>query len=99
MTKSAALCLADDGIRVNTVLPGLVDTPFLDKYRNTGGLDDSIRRTPLGRTAQPEEISNGVVFLLSDESSYVTGSELVIDGGLTAGSAGSLQPAATTEGN
>ncbi|MBH0119785.1 SDR family oxidoreductase, partial [Rhodococcus sp. CX] len=96
MTKSAALALAPDGIRVNTVLPGLVDTPFLDGLRRVGGLADSVARTPVGRLADPREISQGVVFLLSDESSYMTGSELVIDGGLTAGSAGSLQPTTTT---
>lgn len=93
LTKSAALRLAGDGIRVNTVLPGLVETSFLAPFRAAGALDDSISRTPLGRPAQPEEISAGVVFLLGDEAAYVTGSELVIDGGMTAGSAASLRPA------
>lgn len=99
MTKSAALALAPDGIRVNTVLPGLVNTPFLDGLRKTGGLADSIARTPAGRPAEPGEISQGVVFLLADESSYVTGSELVIDGGMTAGSFASLQPTTSTIGD
>lgn len=95
MSKSAALSLAPDGIRVNTVLPGLVDTPFLDDLRSVGALENSIRRTPLARTAQPHEISAAVLFLLSDDSSYMTGAELVVDGGMTAGSTGSLQPAAS----
>lgn len=91
MTKSAALSLAKDGIRVNTVLPGLVDTPFLDDLKKVGGLADSTKRIALGRLAQAEDIANAVVFLLSSEASYITGSELVVDGGLTAGSIGSLQ--------
>lgn len=97
MTKSAALSLAKDGIRVNTVLPGLVDTPFLDNLKSTGGLDDSTRRIALGRMAVPEDISNAVVFLLSADSSYITGSEIVVDGGLTAGSIASLQPPSEKE--
>lgn len=92
MTKSAALALGVHGVRVNAVFPGLVDTPFIDGHRNNTGLDDSIGRTPLGRIAQPSEISQAVLFLLSNDASYVNGSELVVDGGMTAGSLGSLTP-------
>lgn len=92
MTKSAALALGQQGVRVNGVFPGLVDTPFIDGYRGNTALDNSIARTPLGRIAQPEEISHAVAFLLSDEASYVNGAELVVDGGMTAGTIGSLTP-------
>lgn len=92
MSKSAALRLADDGVRVNTILPGLVDTPFLGDSAATGALDDSIARIPLGRLARPEEIAPAAAFLISTDASYITGAELVIDGGMTAGSATSLQP-------
>ena len=83
MSKSAALTYAKDGIRVNTVCPGQVDTPM-------GEADgDDVKQavlaaTPMHREAQPEEISWGVLYLLSDEASFVTGTDLVIDGGYTA---------------
>lgn len=92
MSKSAALALGPQGVRVNAVFPGLVDTPFIDRHRGNSALDNSISRTPLGRIAQPEEISQVVLFLLSDEASYVNGAEIVVDGGMTAGSLGSLSP-------
>lgn len=93
MSKSAALTLGPDGIRVNTVLPGLVDTPFLGDSRKNGALADPISRTPLGRIAAPEEIAAVAAFLLSDSASYMSGAELVVDGGMTAGSLRSLKPA------
>ena len=85
LTKSAALQYAREGIRVNSVHPGTVITgmtPFA--FPNPGDLERLIPETPLGRAAQPEEIAYGVLFLASNESSYMTGSELVIDGGRTA---------------
>lgn len=90
MTKSAALSLGVRGVRVNSVFPGLVDTPFIDHHRDNQALNNSVARTPLGRIAQPEEISHAVLFLLSDAASYINGAELVVDGGMTAGSLGSL---------
>jgi 3alpha(or 20beta)-hydroxysteroid dehydrogenase len=81
MTKSAAVELGPHNIRVNSVHPGPVDTPMLgddparfDRYRNL----------PLQRVAKPVEIARLVAFLASDDSSYCTGSEFVVDGGLTA---------------
>jgi len=80
MTKSAAVELAKEGIRVNSVHPGIIETPMVRKSR----VSKMARAIPLKRTAQPSEVSDLVVYLASDESSYVTGAEFVIDGGLSA---------------
>jgi 3alpha(or 20beta)-hydroxysteroid dehydrogenase len=79
LTKSAALELGPSGIRVNSIHPGLVKTPM------TEWVPDDIFQSALGRPAEPKEVSNLVVYLASDESSYSTGSEFVVDGGTTAG--------------
>ena len=84
-TKSTAVQYAREGIRCNSVHPGPVETPMLSSARGSGSqLDTTIDRVPLGRIGRPEEIAYGVLYLASDESSFVTGSELVIDGGRTA---------------
>lgn len=77
LTKSVAVELAAAGVRVNSIHPGLIETAM------TTGIDATRLQIPLGRAAKPEEVSNLVLFLASDESSYSTGSEFVIDGGLT----------------
>jgi 3alpha(or 20beta)-hydroxysteroid dehydrogenase len=87
MTKAAALELAPD-IRVNSLHPGPVDTPMI---REAGVSDEEFASrwqavVPLGRSAQPEEIAQVALFLASDESSFMTGSEVVVDGGRIAGS-------------
>ena len=81
-----------DGIRVNTVHPGVIDTPIWTKLAGSGGSNAPIdpnevakAGVPLGRTGQAQDIANGVLFLASDASSYMTGAELVIDGGMTGG--------------
>src|ERR1700743_1374059 len=79
LTKSAALELGPSGIRVNSIHPGLIKTPM------TEWVPEDIFQTALGRIAQPKEVSNLVVYLASDDSSYSTGSEFVVDGGTTAG--------------
>ncbi|KAA0109034.1 SDR family NAD(P)-dependent oxidoreductase [Mycolicibacterium sp. P9-22] len=84
MTRAAALELAVDGIRVNTICPGETDTPML---RNS---DDPGTALPpdafaFGRWARPDEIASAAVFLASDESSYVSGTDIVVDGTYTAG--------------
>jgi len=82
MTKTAAIELARKGVRVNSIHPGLIETPMADELGV--GTDKIANRTPLGRTAQAEEVANMALFLASDESSYSTGSEFIIDGGLNA---------------
>ncbi|MHA7836010.1 MAG: glucose 1-dehydrogenase [bacterium] len=86
MTKAAALELGHDGIRVNSVHPGAVDTPMI----SSPDFDDvdkqsSVADLPIPRFGRPEEIARLVLFLASDESSYSTGAEFVADGGRTAG--------------
>lgn len=83
LTKAAAVEYAKENIRVNAVHPGVADTArnksISDEWRNY-----LIDHTPLGRMATPAEIANAVVFLASDEASYVTGTSLIVDGGYTA---------------
>ncbi len=84
-TKSAALQYAKENIRINSVHPGYADTPLTARRFNDPGVRQQLLdRTPMGRLGTAEDIANGVLFLASDESSWVTGSELVIDGGMTA---------------
>jgi cyclopentanol dehydrogenase len=85
LTKSLAIQFAKDQIRCNVIHPGIVDTPLQAPY-----LTDAIRKEfetgiPLGRIARPREIANVALFLASDESSFMTGAELVVDGGFMAG--------------
>lgn len=86
LTRSAALDLAADGIRVNSIHPGGVATPLVEAFRPLSA-EDTVGST-LSRFARPEEISGLVVFLASDEASFITGAEYVIDGGITAGQPG-----------
>lgn len=81
MTKTAAVELARKGVRVNSIHPGVIDTPMVDGVPN---LDKVTKRTPLGRSAEAEEVANLALYLASDESSYSTGAEFVVDGGLSA---------------
>lgn len=91
MTRSIAIDYVTQGIRCNAICPGTVQTPFVEGYlaRNFAGHEDEVRqqlhaRQPLGRMGQPEEIAAAALYLAADESSFVTGSSLVIDGGWTA---------------
>lgn len=84
MTKAAALEFANYGIRVNSVHPGAVATPMIIQEDTKAAVEAWAKTLPMKRFAQPEEVSNLVVYLASDESSYSTGSEFVIDGGVTA---------------
>ena len=80
LTKSAALDLGRDGIRVNSVHPGRIDTPM-----NAGRDTEAMKTVALQRQGQPTEVAELLVHLASDESSYSTGAEFIVDGGLTAG--------------
>ncbi|MDR9468879.1 3-oxoacyl-ACP reductase family protein [Marinospirillum sp.] len=84
MTRTLALEYATQGIRVNSIGPGYIDTPLLE------ALDDEMRQFlidlhPMKRLGRPEEIANAFLFLVSDEASFVTGANLLVDGGFTAG--------------
>jgi 3alpha(or 20beta)-hydroxysteroid dehydrogenase len=80
MSRAAAAELAPHGVRVNAVFPGYVDTGMIDS-----GHEEIAQRVPLGRRlASPEEVAQTVLFLASDAACYVTGAELVVDGGVTA---------------
>ena len=85
-TKATAVQHAKDNIRCNSVHPGPIDTPMVQETRLARPEEMAARmeRVPLGRMGEPSEIAYGVLFLASDESSYMTGSEVVIDGGRTA---------------
>jgi NAD(P)-dependent dehydrogenase (short-subunit alcohol dehydrogenase family) len=87
LTKSAALENAESGIRINCVCPGPVDTPMMERITsNEGqpGRKDFEAFVPMHRYAMPQEIANAVAWLCSDQSSYVTGTALRVDGGITA---------------
>ena len=83
MTKSAAHELARHNIRVNSVHPGLIDTAMLDQFKDEG-FNAATVQVPMGRTASAEEVAELVRWLASNESSYCTGSEFVVDGGISA---------------
>ena len=85
LTKSTAIQHAREGIRCNSVHPGWIDTPMTELSLSVpGNRQERIGKIPLGRIGTSEDIAYGVLFLASDESSFVTGIELVIDGGFTA---------------
>ncbi|MFN8205593.1 MAG: glucose 1-dehydrogenase [Solirubrobacteraceae bacterium] len=89
LTRSMALDYAECGVRVNALCPGAIDTPLLrrqfeDGEGPQGTLENLARLHPIGRLGRPDEIAPGAVFLASDESSFMTGATLVMDGGYTA---------------
>lgn len=89
MSKTDALLYADDGIRVNSVHPGFIRTPMVERYlEERGDVEAGLEKLgglhPLGRVGEPGEVAGAILYLASGESSFVTGSELVVDGGYTA---------------
>jgi NAD(P)-dependent dehydrogenase (short-subunit alcohol dehydrogenase family) len=86
LTKTAALEYAQKNIRVNCVCPGVIQTPMVARIMDSGQMDerDLMAGEPVGRLGQPTEIGEGVVWLLSEASSFVTGHSLIIDGGWVA---------------
>lgn len=84
MSKAAAIEFSKYGIRVNSVHPGVIETPMVTEGDSVEVIKEFAKFIPLKRVAKPEEVSNLVLYLASDESSYSTGSEFVIDGGISA---------------
>ena len=85
LTKSTSIQYASDGIRANSVHPGTIETPMTEGFLADPSMrQDRMDRTPIGRLGKPEDVAYGALFLASDEASFMTGSELVIDGGRTA---------------
>ena len=86
LTRALAVDHVSDGIRVNAVCPGTVDTPWVRRLVEEAGesLEELRSRQPLGRLGTPEEIAEAVAYLASDRAGFVTGTVLVVDGGLTA---------------
>lgn len=84
MTKAAALELAPSGVRVNSVHPGVIETPMISQPGTEEAVKQFAKAIPLRRIAKPEEVSKLVLFVASDDASYATGSEFVVDGGMSA---------------
>jgi len=86
LTEELALELAPHNIRINAIAPGVIETPMVDPLKSSKEvMDATLARVPMRRMGQPQDISNAVLFLASDESSYMTGSTVVVDGGWLAG--------------
>ncbi|MBT7429649.1 MAG: SDR family oxidoreductase, partial [Ilumatobacter sp.] len=82
MSKSAAIEFAAHGVRVNSVHPGIIDTDMLREFG--GNLERITESIPMGRTASADEVANVVLFLASEEASYCSGHEFVVDGAMNA---------------
>ncbi len=84
VTKAAAVQHAKEGIRVNSVHPGMMPPMLTSFQRGDAARDAWVAAVPMGREGEVIEVANAVLFLASDEASYITGTELVVDGGFTA---------------
>jgi 3alpha(or 20beta)-hydroxysteroid dehydrogenase len=85
MTKSVAREVAPFGVRVNSIHPGIIETPMLEQFDNIGIRPQVMAAIPMGRSAEAVEVARLALYLASDDSSYSTGSEFIVDGGMTAG--------------
>lgn len=90
LTRAMALDHVSEGIRINCVAPGTIDSSYFDKILAQSDHPDALRselaaRQPMNRMGRPEEIADAILYLASDESSFVTGSMLTVDGGMSAG--------------
>ena len=84
LSKNAALHWAAEGVRVNSIHPGFIDTPLLDQAKGTPFEELMVSTTPMGRLGRPEEVAAAIAYLAGDDASFVTGTELYVDGGYTA---------------
>jgi 3alpha(or 20beta)-hydroxysteroid dehydrogenase len=84
MTKAVALEVASFGVRVNSIHPGIIETPMLEEFEKWGIMGAVMDRVPIGRKAEAVEVARLALYLASDDSAYSTGSEFVVDGGMTA---------------
>lgn len=83
LSKSLAMQYAAEGIRSNAILPGITDTPMQARFKEDPSIKEAFAHAiPLGRVAEPQEMAHAALFLLSDAASYITGIELIVDGGL-----------------
>ena len=85
LTKAFAREYGQQGIRVNAILPGVVETKFASALIEDPGVQKWLSRTPAGRAGQPQEMVAGVLYLASDQAAFTTGTTLVMDGGATLG--------------
>ena len=85
LSKSISIQYANKKIRSNSILPGPIETPMQERWKKNPETKKNLSKViPLGRVGKPVDIANSTIFLLSDESSFITGTELIVDGGLTA---------------
>ena len=85
LSKSLAIQFGSYNIRSNCILPGAVETPMQDRWKKIPNAKKNLKEfMPIKKVIQPEGIAQGILFLLSEQSEYITGTELIIDGGLTA---------------
>ena len=85
LTRNFAIAYAQRGVRVNCINPGFIETPMIKNIQDNPGLRQVLEtQTPMGRVGRPEEVAKCALFLASDDSSYVTGAPLIVDGGWTA---------------
>ena len=85
LSKSLAVQYAADGIRSNVLVPGATHSPMQERWTDDPGLEEATAGSvPLGRVGKPQDMANAILFLLSDKASYITGIELIVDGGITA---------------
>ncbi|WP_254765799.1 SDR family NAD(P)-dependent oxidoreductase [Salinilacihabitans rarus] len=82
-TRSAAIDLAPDGITINAVVPGMIDTGAAEEVSSPEEIEAAVAATPVGRQGEPEELASAVVYLSSEPAAFVTGASLVVDGGIT----------------